>query len=256
MNCKNCNTPLQQHDRFCNNCGAKVITKRLTLKNLWQEFAEKFFNVESTLLKTFKAMFTQPEDVINGFINGVRRKYLNPINFFAISLTLGGILIFVLKNFYMDQFEVDIGNEELSKQLNEQTSSAIMDYQSLISMLNFPIYAIISKLVFIDRRDYNFTEHIVIYLYTVAQMSIVTFPITLTALFFGANFIWWSYVSLFFMIIYIAYCLKRVFNLSLKGIFLRSLFFIAVGLAATVLIGLVSFAIGVIGKIMSEGGGA
>ncbi len=34
MNCKNCQDPLEENAQFCDNCGAKVITSRITFKFL------------------------------------------------------------------------------------------------------------------------------------------------------------------------------------------------------------------------------
>ena len=66
MYCKNCDTPLRYKADFCHGCGAKIIRHRLTIKNLWADFLERFLNLENYLLKTFIAMFKQPEAVITG----------------------------------------------------------------------------------------------------------------------------------------------------------------------------------------------
>ncbi|WP_321540721.1 zinc-ribbon domain-containing protein [Flavobacterium piscinae] len=32
MNCKNCQKPLLLEDKFCSDCGAQVVTQKLTVK--------------------------------------------------------------------------------------------------------------------------------------------------------------------------------------------------------------------------------
>ena len=98
MNCKNCHTDLQENDDYCKNCGGKVIRKRLSFKNLFEHLSETFFNYDNKLLRTFVQLIKNPEDVIVGYINGVRKKYINPISFFGLSLTLSGFLFLLLKN--------------------------------------------------------------------------------------------------------------------------------------------------------------
>ncbi len=107
MNCKNCENQLQESANFCNDCGAKVISKRLTIKNLFIHFSEQFFNYDNTLLKTIKHLVISPELVIDGFIFGIRKRYINPVSFFAISITVAGLLVFLVRKFFEDQFSID-----------------------------------------------------------------------------------------------------------------------------------------------------
>ena len=85
MNCKNCDANLNQNSDYCNNCGAKVIRNRLTIKTLFSHFSEQFLNYDNKFLQTFIHLFTKPEDVIGSYINGTRKKYVNVISYFAIA---------------------------------------------------------------------------------------------------------------------------------------------------------------------------
>ena len=73
MNCKNCNTSLLNNQKFCLECGAKVIKNRLTLKNIFEDINDQFISIDNIFLKTFIHLFTKPELVINGFIGGTRK---------------------------------------------------------------------------------------------------------------------------------------------------------------------------------------
>lgn len=105
MNCKNCHTELLQEDDYCRKCGGKVIRNRLSFKNLFEHLSETFFNYDNKLLRTFVQLIKNPEDVIVGYIDGVRKKYINPISFFGLSLTLSGLSIFILKKFYIEHLD-------------------------------------------------------------------------------------------------------------------------------------------------------
>lgn len=91
MNCKNCNTSLTLESDFYNCCGAKVIRNRLTIKNLFEHLIETYLNYDNKFLQTFIGLIKCPENVIGSYVFGVRKKYINPLSFLAISLTLSGI---------------------------------------------------------------------------------------------------------------------------------------------------------------------
>ena len=96
MNCKNCKTTLEESDDYCRNCGGKVIRNRLTIKSLFHHFSETYFNYDNKLLRTFLTLFSKPEEVIVGYINGTRKKYVDVIGYFALAITLSGLQIFFL----------------------------------------------------------------------------------------------------------------------------------------------------------------
>ena len=106
--------------------------------------------------------------------------------------------------------------------------NSVLEYQTLIAFIAVPILAVVSKIVFKKNKQYNFTEHLIIYLYTIPQTSILNFLVLMTGLIIGINIIVLSSISIFLQLGYNAYVLKRVFNLSLAGIIVKTLFFISV----------------------------
>ena len=138
MNCKNCHTKLPLDSDFCNSCGGKVIRNRLTFRNLFEHISETFFNYDNKLLRTFIDLFKKPELVIDGYIEGVRKRYVNPISFFGISLTLSGLSIFIIKKYYLQYldfsqiFQGELFDNPMSKQMMENSSNSSLEYGSLI----------------------------------------------------------------------------------------------------------------------------
>ena len=236
MHCKNCKNILTDTSDYCNNCGAKVIRNKLTLKALFLHFSEQFLNYDNKFLQTFIHLFTNPESVIGCFINGTRKKYVNVISYFALAITISGLQLYLLNKYFpglvdISSITVD-GQEEFAKNNLEFTQ----EYQSLIMMISVPIYAIISKIVFFNIKTYNYTEHLVIFMYIFSQMAIFGALFQIISAVFGISLGTSSIIFLPIQILYSAYCLKRLFNLSFKGIILKMLFFLLILCVALVLI--------------------
>lgn len=229
MECKNCQLTLNQENDYCSSCGAKVIRKRLTLKNLMGHFSETYLNYDNKLLQTFLHLFTKPEDVIGGYINGTRKKYADVISYFAIALTFSGLQMFVLNKFFPEAMDISNMAAKGTEEFQRKNLDFIQEYQSMIMMLYVPLYALMSKLVFFDKKKYNYTEHLVIFMYIISQTSIVSATYSVLAAALGLTI---SDIGLYyvipFQIIYSAYCLKRLFAISLTAIVLRTLFFLVI----------------------------
>ena len=231
MDCKNCSNKLELSDDFCSNCGAKVIRNRLTLKNLFIHISEQFFNYDNKFLKTIIGIIRHPEDVIGGYITGTRKKYINPISFFAISLTFSGISIFIIKKFFIDVvFSENIFgfNNPASQKIMEQTPKFTLEYNSLIFSILIPLLAMISLFVFYNKK-YNYTEHLVIYLYTMSLVTIVSVVFGLFVLLIDPESYMYFGLSLNFLnILFHCYLLKRVFSLSGSELLLKFLIFVLI----------------------------
>jgi len=104
----------------------------------------------------------------------------------------------------------------------------VKEYQSIIMMLYAPVYALMSRLVFLKNKKFNYTEHLVIFMYILAQTSITGSVLTLTNALFGITLGASSIFLLVFQILFSAYCLKRLFQLSLEGIILKTLLFLLI----------------------------
>lgn len=229
MNCKNCNNTLSKDVDFCASCGAKVIRNRLTIRNLFEHFSEQFLNYDNKFLKTFLHLFSKPEVVIGGYIDGTRKKYVNVISYFAIALTISGLQLFILNKFYPEVLDLSSIASNGTEEIQQKNLDIMMEYQSIVMMLYVPLYAIMSKLVFFNLKQFNYTEHLVIFMYILAQTSIVSIVIILISAVFGLTLGTVAFAfTLPFQILYSAYCLKRLFRLSLKGIILRTLLFLAI----------------------------
>ena len=228
MDCKNCELSLQTHHNYCPHCGAKVIRNRLTVKDLFSHFSEQFLNYDNKFLQTFLTLFKKPEAVIGNYIEGTRKKYVNVISFFSIAIMITGVEYFILNRFFSEFLDMSaLGTKEMEVFMNE-VLSFVQEYQSFFLMLFVPVYALMAKIVFFNIKKFNYTEHLVIFMYVVGQLSVLGSLIIIPSVILDVKMGVITPFVLILQIVYSAYCLKRLYNLSVKGIFLRTLFFLVV----------------------------
>lgn len=224
MNCKNCQTPQRSDFNYCPACGAKVVVNRLTFRNLTYDITERYFNLDNTFIRTFVKLFTAPEVVIDSYIQGVRRRYLNPISHLGIALTLSGIIIFVMQKVMTPEMFFAYG-QQLPEEVAGKLYNSIFDYSSLFFILYIPVFAIAGYLTF-NRKDYLLSEYIIAYIYILSQWSIFLFPISLLVLILApSSYIDLSFPTLFLMIGYSVYSMQRIHRFPAAAVILRSVIF-------------------------------
>lgn len=230
MECKNCESSLRTDYSYCSNCGAKIIRNRLTLKNLWYDITERYFNLDNTFIKTFWHLFTKPEVVIGGYIDGIRKKYLNPVSFIAIALTLSGITLFLMRKVFKNGFDFSsfTGGENLNNEMGQKIMSLTFDYNSFLFLLYIPVFAFAGWASF-NKREYNLSEHFVTAMYSLAQYSIISFPVSVLLLlaipekYFSA-----SWPMLLFMLVYSLYVVNKIHDFKFFNRIARSILYIII----------------------------
>ncbi len=263
MNCKNCQDPLEKDAQFCDNCGAKVITNRITFKFLLTElFAQ--MGLDSLYFTTLKKMFLAPQEVLNEYLTGVRKRYVNPFAYLAVGAALS-LLVF---NFFADDFIaiqksvnhenlaelesvakqdlsliLDISDLELQKLKNQQQTAQtqlqfqdlwmkfLLKYLNLITFLFLPVYALISKWTY--RKPYNYGEHIVMNAYlqgTTMYISIITFFIAMVS-----HPLVYTLSTLIYFLYYL-FAFSKLYKHSFKTSILKLLRFIGVLIIVSILL--------------------
>ncbi|GAB5476013.1 MAG: hypothetical protein Mars2KO_41120 [Maribacter sp.] len=96
--CANCQHPLDISDRYCPNCSQANSTKKLTLKDFFDEFFSSLISYDSKLLKTLSALLIRPGRITKDYVRGKRVSYTNPFRF-LLSLA---IVYFLMLNFTGD----------------------------------------------------------------------------------------------------------------------------------------------------------
>lgn len=206
INCKNCNTQLDTKSEFCNTCGGKVIRNRLTFKNLFEHLSETFFNYDNKLLRTFIDLFKNPEVVIDGYISGIRKRYVNPISYMGIALTLSGVTFFVMKKMQLDM-NFDVFNQGINDDFQSKMKNLTSEYASFMFLSYIPIFVISSWLML---QKYNITERIVTFTYAMAQFSLSSFlPALIIIVLAPSNYMNYSLFSLLFLLLYLTWLMYK-----------------------------------------------
>ena len=226
--CKNCQNELSDIAFYCHRCGAKVIRNRLTPGNLITYTIEAWFNIDNSFLQTLVTLFTDPKEVIHGYITGLRKKYMNPISYMTIAITLSGLVVLLMQK-YVGEFEFDMMNQNLNQERFQEFNRKVMDFtydfHALLFLLYVPVFALAGWLTF-NKVGYNLTEYFVVIIYNQAQYSIVSFPITLMILFTDAeNYLSWALAFSVFMVGLIIYSIQMLNRFSWGAFLLRMIVF-------------------------------
>jgi len=209
IKCKNCHTELHKSSDYCYVCGARVIRNRLTFKNLFEHISETFFNYDNKLLRTFIDLLIKPDLVIGGYINGIRKRYVNPLSYLGIALTLSGLLFFIMAktNFEID---VDVFNQGIKENTKDQLTNMTSEYSSFFFLSYIPILVVSSWLI-LTQQKYNFTERTVTFIYAMAEYSLFIFlPAIIVVLFFQELYMTYSFVSMILLVLYLTWLLYRI----------------------------------------------
>ncbi|MEM7486211.1 MAG: DUF3667 domain-containing protein [Bacteroidota bacterium] len=179
------------------------------MKQLSHDITDRYFNLDNTFLKTFLHLFTQPEIVIEGYINGIRRKYLNPISYLGIALTLSGFIVFLIKK-SPESLNFDIFNTGVQSVAQDKMFEFTFDYQAILFILYIPMMAIASWLCF-EEKKYNLSERIIVFMYVLAHFSVFVFlPSIVLLIIYPQFYSLSSFAFLLFMFGYSGYVIKRI----------------------------------------------
>lgn len=241
MECKNCHTSLSETAEYCHSCGGKIIRNRLTMRNLLEHFSETFFNYDNQFFQTLIDLIKKPWEVVESYVGGTRKRYISPLSFFAISLTISGIYVFLVKKYFMASFAMSYNYGNTPAKFGEDIVNATIEYYSLTYFLLIPGFALLSRIVFYN-KSYNYTEHVVMFFYTMSLISIISSILTILI-----SSIYPESMMVLVGIVYVLYFIyqtnlyKKLFNLSIKQLSLKVLLFIPLFFMAYVGISIVIF---------------
>ena len=198
--CKNCDSPVS--DAFCSHCGQKVITQRLTIRNLLHQTVEVITNLEKGFWYTTLMLFKNPGQVAREFLSGATIRYFNPFRFLVIWMS---ITAFINLSTNLLERAVNASNEFFAKPGEEglqmtpemlENANKFMEYMPLVALIFIPFLALMSYWVF-KKEGYNFAEHVVAMMYFYTAFSIL-------------NLAWF--------LLYFAYPTAIIFNQAFSGI--------------------------------------
>lgn len=81
--CPNCHHPLAPKAVFCGHCGQKYTDGKVTVKKLFRDFLDSFFNLDARVLRTLRDLLV-PGKLTQEYFHGRQRRYTNPVRLFFV----------------------------------------------------------------------------------------------------------------------------------------------------------------------------
>jgi hypothetical protein len=151
--CKNCETPNYSDFNYCPQCSQKVNLHRISPHEVLHEAIHYFTHADKGIFQLVRDLTLKSGVVAQEYINGKRKKYFPPLNFF---LLVAAIFVFI-SNIPKEVAPVDIQkeNSELNNISNpaekekmihlyerkEKTMHFIRKYSNLMAMMALPLTA-------------------------------------------------------------------------------------------------------------------
>lgn len=208
--CKNCDTPYSDRYNYCPNCSQKSKLHRLTFHDIVHEAIHYFTHADKGLFQLIRDLFTKRGLVAYEYIEGKRKKYFPPLNFF---LLIAAVFVFVATQ-GTDQTPVDIFKEH--PEINQISDPAEREqvigiygrkvkashftakYSNLLAMCSLPMTALIFWL-FYKKNKYNYIEHLVAGIY-MTGICILVYALVILPLSFVFHFEGNPAILLFFAV--------------------------------------------------------
>lgn len=233
--CTNCESSLEQDERFCPSCGQKNLDRKVSFWVFIKDFVHEEFNLNNRLFISLKELVIKPGALTVSFMEGKRRSYLRPSQMFLVT----GFLCFFVLSFQIDKEvdKLDKGSMQFmdtdifdSKGPDSTENSVFVSYikshiqeandnpknfiantfQKLPFILLFvlPIFALFHKLIYIRHRVY-FVEHLVFLLHVHAFMFLLIFIAGIFTFFFSQEILFYIPLA---MLLYLFVAFRRVYE--------------------------------------------
>nr|WP_321354774.1 DUF3667 domain-containing protein [uncultured Draconibacterium sp.] len=229
-------------DNYCSNCGQKIYHKRFTLKGFFSVVGNAL-NLERGFLHTMVWMFRNPGKVIDDYLYGRTKPYLNPLNYIII---ISGVYAFIVLSLNILDSGVETinhlsGIDQLNSspeatQLQEQWMETVKKYTNFIPLLMLPFSSLASKWYFRRKRLY-YGEHLILNTYVLAHSILITIILAPLVLVIPGLLPIFTLVNLCFTFSYLTYAFRSYFKRSVFNAFAGTVFVYLVGVVLLMLIG-------------------
>jgi hypothetical protein len=162
--CPNCEK--EAIGTYCHHCGQKQGVQRLTWRYLLEDLQQRLFGFDNNYLRTIRDLTIRPGNVVHTIIDGVRVKYVGPIGYYFVMLTIYVLLMSFLEIDFgeMSKGLVAEANTEFEQKFQDSLFSSIFSNFRVTSFVMAPFFIFGVWLVF-RKKKYNFLETSVLYFY-------------------------------------------------------------------------------------------
>ncbi|MEM1125424.1 MAG: ankyrin repeat domain-containing protein [Bacteroidota bacterium] len=247
--CPNCQA--ERAGDYCSACGHSFRIDRLTFKVLFAEFARKFLNFEQGLLATIKEMMVDPGGVARRYIQGQRKRYVNPLTYIVFGSALN---VIVYRVSGMMERIVDAQLQTVAQDGQDPGTammlSTMMEFlvENTLYLTLFAVVPMAFMLRWLLGSNHTRAEMMVMPLYVFGHTALLNVPIVLMVAGLGASTDWLQYSVIGLYLVYFSWAGFGLFK-SAAGAVL-TVVSVVIGYACmTVVGGIIGIGIGVYSAI-------
>ncbi len=255
MTCKNCGANVVETANFCPNCGAKYISKRLSVKAIVVDFIMRLANFDGPVWLTVRDLTLRPYEVTDGYITGLRKKYIPPMRYLLIAITISGVLMFFfsgnLDEYYMAAYSTgaELGSGTPNNKVIEfqqKYQSLMQAYQKNMNLIGYailPVMALFTFWMLRKKNQYNFAEHLVANSYVYAHSTVLGSAFGLAIFWVTDSMSFWlGFSSIFSLVLlswFISKSLKSNIFMSMLTVLISYLVFMIVFMILLIIVALI-----------------
>jgi hypothetical protein len=151
--CRNCHTHVTSGHSYCSACGQKLISERLTLREIARDLIHAVFHVDHSAISLVRMLLLRPGVVALDYVQGRRKRYFGPFGFLLFVVAAASAAFAVTGLRVVTANNANIVAEFLQSHIN------------LVMFAEVPLLAGFSRLLY-ARAGFNFAEHLVLAAYT------------------------------------------------------------------------------------------
>lgn len=152
--CLDCETEL--HGAYCSGCGLHNTHRRLRAPDIVGDVLSHFLTFDSTVFRTLSGLVRNPGRVAREYVDGRRKRYLNP---FKLYIALSAIFFLLNRLLDIDLIETVATPAEGTKAafLVGTVQGFMRAHLDQVVILTLPILAVVLRILFRKSR-FNFAE--------------------------------------------------------------------------------------------------
>lgn len=186
--CKNCNHHFE--GRFCNFCGQKANTNRLTWKEVFHYIPHAVLHLDEGFFYTTKQLAIRPGYAIREYLNGKRKQHYNP---FLMLVLLAGLSSYLYVHFHFQTIIASVRLDKLSV-----TNAIIADNFFAFRTLFFCLLCSMGDYIFFYEKRYTLPEIVVANVFMFC--GVMVFQLIFIPLFFLSRYL---EISLYFQTLFL-----------------------------------------------------
>lgn len=174
--CLNCGAELKESYHYCPNCSQKKETQRIHFHDLVHDAVHYFTHADKGIFQLLRALVIQNGFVAREYLDGKRKRYFPPLNFYLIVATVMVLSLTTLKN--QEPKDTAKAYNELNNisdpvkrhkvmGIYERRDKALQftsKYSNVLALIALPLIALVYWLFYVKAR-FNYVEHMIAGMY-------------------------------------------------------------------------------------------